>query len=98
MQTTMMRKIERTAQFRRDYKRVGKGQYRATLNDALSAVLELLVVDQQLEPRLCDHAMTGHWKGYRDCHIKPDLVLVYQKIGADVLRLMRLGSHSELEL
>ena len=44
------------------------------------------------------HALTGDWKDYRDCHVKPDLVLIYQKPDADVLRLVRLGSHSELGL
>jgi len=96
MQT--MRLIERTTQFRQDYRREKKGQYRTTLNDTLSAILDALVSDQPLAPRLCDHAMTGNWKGYRDCLIRPDLVLIYQKIGVDTLRLMRMGSYSELDL
>ncbi|MDR1990048.1 MAG: type II toxin-antitoxin system YafQ family toxin [Acidobacteriaceae bacterium] len=40
--------------------------------------------------------LTGDWKDHRDCHVKPDLVLIYQKIGADTLRLVRPGSHAEL--
>jgi len=43
-----------------------------------------------------DHAMTGNWQDHRDLHIKPDLVLIYQKPDADTLRLVRLGSHAEL--
>lgn len=38
----------------------------------------------------------GDWAGYRECHLKPDLLLIYGKLGADTLRLARLGSHSEL--
>nr|WP_312842969.1 type II toxin-antitoxin system YafQ family toxin [Klebsiella pneumoniae] len=38
----------------------------------------------------------GDWAGYRECHIKPDLLLIYRKSDADTLRLARLGSHSEL--
>ncbi len=38
------------------------------------------------------------WKDFRDCHVRPDLVLIYCKVGDDVLRLVRLGSHSELSL
>ncbi|MBU6452802.1 MAG: type II toxin-antitoxin system mRNA interferase toxin, RelE/StbE family [Cyanobacteria bacterium REEB67] len=49
-----------------------------------------------LEVRLRDHALTGEWKDYRDCHLRPDLVLIYEKQDADILRLVRLGSHSEL--
>ncbi|WLV67219.1 type II toxin-antitoxin system YafQ family toxin [Pseudomonas aeruginosa] len=50
------------------------------------------------QPRHRDHALTGDWKDHRDCHVKPDLVLIYQKPDADTLRLVRLGSHSELGL
>ena len=43
-----------------------------------------------------DHALSGKWAGYRECHIKPDLLLIYRKVNTDTLRLARLGSHSEL--
>jgi mRNA interferase YafQ len=42
--------------------------------------------------------LVGSWKGHRDCHIKPDLILIYRKVGTDALELVRLGSHSELSL
>ena len=93
-----MRQIERTGQFKRDYKREAKGQHRATLDADLVPVLVALADDQPLEPRHRDHALTGDWKDHRDCHVKPDLVLIYQKPDADTLRLVRLGSHSELGL
>jgi YafQ family addiction module toxin component len=64
----------------------------------LRKVLELLVTDQPLPPKNEDHALTGNWKGFRDCHIKPDLVLIYSLPDAETLRLTRLGSHSELGL
>ena len=93
-----MRTIERTGQFKRDYKREAKGKYRTTLDVDLVPVLVTLVNNQPLEPRHCDHALTGEWKDHRDCHIRPDLVLIYQLPDADTLRLVRLGSHSELGL
>lgn len=74
-----MRKIERTSQFKRDYKRAVKGQYRETLDADILLTVKALVNDQPLEPRFCDHPLTGNWKDHRDCHIKSDLVLVYQK-------------------
>ena len=49
-----------------------------------------------MEPRHRDHDLSGEWAGYRDCHVKPDLVLILRKADADILRLARLGSHSEL--
>jgi len=85
-----MRQIERTGQFKRDYKREAKGQHRATLDADLVPVLVALASDQPLEPRHRDHALTGDWKDHRDCHD--------QKPDADTLRLVRLGSHSELGL
>ena len=93
-----MRTIERTGQFKRDYKREAKGQRRASLDDELVSVLTTLAEDRPLEPRHRDHALTGDWADHRDCHVKPDLVLIYQKPGIATLRLVRLGSHSELGL
>jgi mRNA interferase YafQ len=57
-----------------------------------------LACDQPLETRHRDHALTGDWKDHRDCHVKPDLVLIYRKPNDEVLQLVRLGSHSELGL
>lgn len=93
-----MRKIEYTRQFKRDYKRESKGRHSATLDAALNAVLTALAHDQPLEPRHRDHALTGDWKDHRDCHIKPDLILIYRKPDEVVLQLVRIGTHSELGL
>ncbi len=91
-----MRTIERTSQFKRDYKRESKGQHRATLADDFTAVLTALADDQPLAEKFRDHALTGDWKDHRDCHVKPDLVLIYRKPDTNRLQLVRLGSHSEL--
>ena len=94
-----MRTIERTSAFKRDYKREKKGQYQKTVEQELITVLELLVKDEELPKKYCDHALTGNMKKYRDCHVRPDLVLLYEKDDKGVirvLRLVRLGSHSEL--
>lgn len=91
-----MRTIERSSAFKRDYKREAKGLHRATLDASLMFVLRALAEDQALNPRHRDHDLSGEWAGYRDCHVKPDLVLIYRKPDADSLRLARLGSHSEL--
>jgi mRNA interferase YafQ len=91
-----MRTIDRSTAFKRDYKRESKGRYRLTLDDELTPILVALAMDQDLEPRYRDHDLTGNWFGYRECHIKPDLLLIYRKLDLDTLRLARLGSHSEL--
>jgi mRNA interferase YafQ len=91
-----MRTIERSSAFKRDYKREARGQHRATLDADLVPVLAALADDQPLAPKQHDHELSGDWAGYRECHIKPDLLLIYRKPDADVLGLARLGSHSEL--
>ncbi|MEI7430918.1 MAG: type II toxin-antitoxin system YafQ family toxin [Betaproteobacteria bacterium] len=91
-----MRAIERASAFKRDYKREGKGSHRATLDDDLKPVFVALATDQPLDAKCRDHDLSGDWAGYRECHIKPDLLLIYRKAGDDTLRLARLGSHSEL--
>lgn len=93
-----MRTIERTGQFKRDYRREAKGRYRATLESEFVQVLTALVNDHPLADRYHDHALDGEWKDCRDCHIKPDLILIYRKPNPEVLQLVRLGSHSELGL
>ena len=93
-----MRKIDWTRQFKRDYKKVQSSpRYRNDLGTLLPTILDTLVVDQELEPRLKDHALTGEMSGFRECHLRPDLLLVYAKAeDPSSLILMRLGSHSEL--
>jgi mRNA interferase YafQ len=81
-----------------DYKREAKGRYRATLDADLLAVVSLLAADASLPDRFRDHPLTGEWIDHRDCHIKPDLILIYRVPNAEALELVRLGSHSELSL
>jgi mRNA interferase YafQ len=59
-------------------------------------VVKLLADDKPLPTRNYDHPLSGDWKDHRDCHIKPDLVLIYRKPNAETLELVRLGSHGEL--
>ena len=91
-----MRTIERTSQFKRDFKRELKGRHRAVLTNDLGEILTALVNDQALAEKYRDHSLSGEWKDHRDCHVKPDLVLIYRMPDADTLQLVRLGSHSEL--
>lgn len=93
-----MRTIERTTAFKRDFKREAKGRHRSILDTELRRMIVALASNEALEPRHRDHALSNDWKDYRDCHVKPDLVLIYRLIGDDRLILARLGSHSELDL
>ncbi|MCL2658362.1 MAG: type II toxin-antitoxin system YafQ family toxin [Betaproteobacteria bacterium] len=86
-----MRAIDCSSAFKQDYKREAKGQRRITLDDALRPVLVALATDQPLDARCRDHDLSGDWAGYRECHVKPDLLLIYRKSGSDTLRLARLA-------
>lgn len=91
-----MRTIERSSAFKRDYKRETKGRSPEKLAELLGSVIGSLAADLPLPPANRDHALSGEWKNYRDCHVRPDLVLIYRKPDPDTLQLVRLGSHAEL--
>jgi mRNA interferase YafQ len=93
-----MRTIKYTAKFKRDYKREQKSNFRKKLDDDLLTIVNLLATDKPLPPHKHDHQLIGNWSDHRDCHIRPDLVLIYRKPDAKTLDLVRLGSHSELSL
>ena len=92
----MPRTIRRLPAFERDYRRERRGQRGRRLEAELRPVLTLLLNDQPLPARYRDHPLRGEWADHRDCHIRPDLILIYRKPDADRLELVRLGSHSEL--
>ena len=91
-----MRTIRYTGRFKRDYKRERSGQHGKTLDRDLAATVELVANDKPLPRRYFDHALSGEWQDCRDCHIKPDLILIYRKPDETSLELVRLGSHNEL--
>jgi mRNA interferase YafQ len=91
-----MRRIERTASFRRDFKREKRGPHRRNIDSIVSHVVSLLAEDKTLSEKNCDHGLSGDWRDHRECHLKPDLLLIYRKPDAQILQLVRLGSHSEL--
>jgi mRNA interferase YafQ len=54
--------------------------------------------DEALSECFRDHPLLGEWAGFRDWHVKPDLVLIYEKPDDETSRLVRLGAHGELGL
>ncbi|NTU50252.1 MAG: type II toxin-antitoxin system YafQ family toxin [Desulfobulbaceae bacterium] len=51
-----------------------------------------------MPPNAVIHPLIGTLNDCRDCHVKPDLILIYRKTDDNALELVRLGSHSELGL
>ncbi len=89
----MTKELRRTTRFKKDYKREQKTHH--DLENLLKPVLQLLLDGKALPERLRDHALGGEWKDHRDCHIKPDLVLIYG-VDDEFVTVVRIGSHSEL--
>ena len=89
------RNVERSSQFRKDVRLAYKQGKDIKL---LEQVIDLLADDIPLHEKHRDHALQGNWKGYRECHVSPDWLLVYKKTntGELLLILARLASHGEL--
>lgn len=90
----MARAVIPTNQFKRDIKK----QYLTLITPQWIEVLNCLINDKKLPARYCNHSMTGNKKDLIDCHIKPDLVLLYELQGDTDLILHRLSTHSELRI
>ena len=88
--------IRRTSQFKKDLKRLLK---QGKDLKKMQVVVDALAAGRKLDPVYLDHPLGGTWKGFRDCHIESDRVLLYkQDRQVLVLTLSRSGSHAELEL
>jgi mRNA interferase YafQ len=91
-----MRTIEWTNAFKRDYKKALSNPRHRDVEPLLLSIGDTLACDIALLNRRRDHALAGEYTGHRECHLKPDLLLIYKKPDETVLRFVRLGSHSEL--
>jgi mRNA interferase YafQ len=91
-----MRTIEWTSAFKRDYKKAHSNPRHRDLASLLESIGSSLAKDMALAKRYRDHDLKGEYSGHRECHLKPDLLLVYKKPDEATLRFVRLGSHSDL--
>lgn len=89
----MPRIIVTTKQFEKDYKRARKHPHWKL--EELQAVVRALAEGASLDKRHRDHKLGGEYDDHRECHIRPDWLLIYQ-VNDDELYLVRTGSHSEL--
>lgn len=88
----MIYKLDETSAYKKDKKALNKKQL-----GKLAYVIEKLLNNEPLEARYKDHELKGGLKGIRDCHIEPDLVLIYKKSDEClILTALRIGSHSNL--
>jgi len=93
-----MRKIEHASRFKRDYRRVSKTpRYANIIEQRLPEIVAALCADQPLPSAYRDHNLIGDWRGFRECHLAPDLLLIYRQSDDGLyVELARLGTHSEL--
>ena len=93
-----MRQYRQSSSFKQDFKRASKGRYRKLLmrGGELEAVVKKLVNDEPLDFSYRDHPLRNNLKGKRECHLRPDFLLIYWYEGDDWLVLDRLGTHSDL--
>ena len=89
-----MYRIRPTTKFQKDVKRLKKRGYDLS---SLTKVIQILADGKSLPPQNRDHALSGNYACFRECHIAPDWLLIYE-ISEDTLflYLTRTGSHSDL--
>ena len=87
-------KVQWTTQFKKDYKAaIKRGRDISTLDD----IIRMLSAGVCLPQKYRDHALSGNFKGFRECHIEPDWLLVYSvQKQVLTLTLFRTGTHSDL--
>ena len=88
----MVYRIATTKRFDKEYAKLSLADRKLA-----KEVINRLANDEVLEPKYRDHSLKGELDGFRDCHVKPDLVLIYTKDkNALILTAFRINSHSEL--
>lgn len=89
-----MLKPKYSKKFKKDIK---KFEHQRAVMLALREVIESILQTQPLEEKYCNHSLVGNWIGHKECHIKPDILLIYKlEENDEYLFLERLGSHSDL--
>ena len=89
-----MFKLQATSKFRKDYKRIKRRGLDISL---LQEVLDKLCAGEALGLKYKDHALTGPYQGFRECHIQPDWLLVYAIHENElILVASRTGRHADL--
>lgn len=89
-----MLELTPTTKFKKDLK---KFRHQTKIIRELNEVLNLLVRREPLQKKYADHFLGGDWKGSRECHVNPDILLIYRiDEEKEKLFLERFGSHSEL--
>lgn len=88
-----MNTLKLTFQFKKDLKRY---KYKIEIIDKLEVLLKLLVNGQPIPAENKPHILTGNYRGYMECHVESDTLLIWWDKEEGIIKLVRFGSHSEL--
>lgn len=88
-----MNTLKLTSQFKKDLKRY---KYKIEIIDKLEVLLKLLVNGQPIPAENKPHILTGNYRGYMECHVESDTLLIWWDKEECIIKLVRFGSHSEL--
>lgn len=88
-----MRNFKQTSQFKKDLKRIQNNPKKIA---SLQTVLELLQATGTVPQEYKPHLLIGDYKGYMECHVENDLLLIWFDESEELIKLIRLGTHSEL--
>ena len=90
--------VDEVSELEREYKKdIKKYKNKPEILKEINEVINKLARDEVLEPRFFDHQLKGNESEFRECHIKPDLLLKYKKNDVFfILIAVRLGSHSQI--
>ena len=88
-----MRTLRIASAFKKNLKRITRRNYDRAL---LEVVIDTLRTDRALPPATRDYPLKGEWKGWRECHIEPDWLLIYRATHNNELLLARTGTHADL--
>ena len=87
-----MLEIEYSKSFKKTFKKLNENEKKLTKD-----IIWQLANNEELASKYKDHALIGSYKGFRECHVKPDLLLIYKKQNEILLlTCVEIGSHSEL--
>jgi len=85
--------LDYSSQFKKDFKKITKLSIPEIIE--VGHVISTLQKSLILDAKYVDHALVGNWHDFRDCHIKPDFVLIY-RIHETYLQLARIGTHNDV--
>jgi mRNA interferase YafQ len=88
-----MKELKFTGQFKKDLKKIQNNPKRIA---ELKRVLNILQGTGTLPSEYKPHTLIGDYKGYMECHVESDLLLIWLDANENIIKLIRLGSHSEL--